>query len=101
MIANIPASKKINVLLIDLPTYSVPIAHPYRELLARRLQTESLLREQRLGYSLRRSDLPYSRGLLQVGAYIQRAGHNVRYLVLADPQDEREFEQLCVEADVV
>src|SRR6266700_8279165 len=84
-----------NVLLIDSPSYSVPVISPYRELLERRLKAQTVIINQRLGFTLNRPGLPYSRGLLLVAAYLEQRGHNVRYLVYPDPADARVFTAFC------
>src|SRR5579863_1737662 len=89
------------VLLVDIPSYSVPIPSPYQHLLELRLKAESVLRQQRIGYSLRRSGLSYSRGLLLVAAYLEQRGHHVRYLVYADPDDVLKFADYCKQAEVI
>jgi anaerobic magnesium-protoporphyrin IX monomethyl ester cyclase len=90
-----------NVLLVDIPFYSVPIISPYREVLERRLKAETVLRKQRIGFSLRRPGLTYSRGLLLIAAYLEQQGHHVRYLVYSDPDDARKFADVCRDADVI
>ncbi len=89
------------VLLVDIPSYAVSITSPYRELLERRLKAQTVINEQRLGFAVRRSDLPYSRGLLLVAAYLEQRGHQVRYLVYADSHDAQSFTDLCQEAHVI
>jgi hypothetical protein len=89
------------VLLVDIPSYAVPITSPYRELLERRLKAQTVINEQRLGFLVRRPDLPYSRGLLLVAAYLEQRGHQVRYLVYTDSHDAQSFSNLCREADVI
>src|SRR2546429_9275246 len=90
-----------NVLLIDIPSYPVPIPYPYRELLARRLKAETVMREQRLGFSLKRPELSYSRGLLLIAAYLEQKGHYVKYLIYPDPKDAKRFIDLCRNAEVI
>lgn len=90
-----------SVLLLDLPSYAVPQASPYRELLERRLKAQTIIYERRLGFPLQRPDLPYSRGLLTIAAYVEQHGHHVRYLVYADPTDAQRFAALCREAEVI
>lgn len=89
------------VLLVDIPSYSVPVPSPYRELLERRLKAQSVLHRQRIGYSLKRPGLSYSRGLLLVAAYMEQRGHQVRYLVYADPNDVLKFADYCKQAEVI
>lgn len=89
------------VLLVDIPSYAVPITSPYRELLERRLKAQTVINEQRLGFIVRRPDLPYSRGLLLVAAYLEQQGHQVRYLVYTDSHDAHSFINLCQEAHVI
>ena len=89
------------VLLVDIPTYAVSITSPYRELLERRLKAQAVINEQRLGFLMRRPDLPYSRGMLLVAAYLEQRGHQVHYLVYPDSHDAQSFINLCQEADVV
>lgn len=92
---------RCSVLLVDLPSYSVPITSPYRELLERRLKAEAILRKQRLGFALTRPSLSYSRGLLLIAAYLEQKGHRVQYLMYSDLKDARKFASLCAEADVI
>jgi anaerobic magnesium-protoporphyrin IX monomethyl ester cyclase len=89
------------VLLVDIPSYAVPVPSPYRELLERRLRAETVLREQRWGFSASRPGLTYSRGLLLVAAYLERYGHHVDYLVAPDPKDIQCFARLSQHADVI
>ena len=93
--------RRRRVLLVDLPSYSVPVTSPYRELLERRLKAQSVLCSQRLGFAPSRPGLPYSRGLLLVAAYLEQKGHYIEYLVYPDPGDARKFADLCKEADVI
>src|SRR5947199_6333591 len=89
------------VLLVDIPSYAVAITSPYRELLERRLKAQTIINEQRMGFAVRRSDLPYSRGLLLVAGYLEQRGHQVRYLVYPDRCDAQSFIDLCQEAHVI
>lgn len=90
-----------NVLLVDLPSYAVPVTSPYREVLERRLKAQSVISKERLGFTLHRPGLPYSRGLLLIAAYLEQRGHHVQYLIYPDPYDAAKFADLCKEADVV
>ncbi len=90
-----------SVLLVDIPCYAVPIASPYRELLERRFKAETVINEQRRGFSIRRPDIPYSRGLLLIAGYLEQQGHQVRYLVYSDHSDAQNFIELCQEAHVI
>src|ERR1019366_8040421 len=89
------------ILLVDMPCYAVPVASPYRELLARRLKAQSVISKQRTGFAVQRPGLPYSRGLLLLAAYLEQQGHHIRYLIYADPDDARKFADLCKNADVI
>ena len=89
------------ILLVDIPSYAVSIASPYRELLERRLKAQTITHEQRLGFPIRRPDLPYSRGLLLIAGYLEQQGHLVRYLVYSDNHDAQSFIDLCQEAHVI
>jgi anaerobic magnesium-protoporphyrin IX monomethyl ester cyclase len=89
------------VLLVDIPSYAVLVPSPYRELLECRLRAETVLREQRWGFSVSRPSLTYSRGLLLVAAYLERHGHYVDYLVVPDPRDIQRFATLSQQADVM
>lgn len=90
-----------SVLLVDMPSYSVPLASPYRELLERRLKAQTVMHMRRLGFTLSRPGLTYSRGLLLIAAYLEQQGHKLRYLVYPDPADAEKFVDLCKEAQVI
>jgi len=90
-----------HVLLVDIPSYAVPVPPAYRTVLERRLRAETVLREQRWGCAVRRPGLTYSRGLLLVAASLQRHGHRVQYLVACDPADLQHYASLSRSADVI
>ncbi len=90
-----------NVLLVDIPSYPVAVPSPYRELLERRLKAQSVLSKERIGFTISRPALPYSRGLLLIAAYLEQQGHFIRYLIYPDSGDARQFMHLCKEADVI
>jgi anaerobic magnesium-protoporphyrin IX monomethyl ester cyclase len=90
-----------NILFVDMPCYAVPLASPYRDLLARRLKAQSVISKQRTGFELHRPGLPYSRGLLLLATYTEQKGHHVQYLIYSDPNDAKKFSDLCKDADVI
>ncbi len=90
-----------NVLLVDMPTYTVSISAPYRDILRRRLKAENVSREKKVGFPLRRPGLSYSRGLLLVAKHVERKGHKVKYLIYPDPHDATQFAELAKQADIV
>src|SRR5437870_5403849 len=91
----------MNIVLVDISTYSMTLPPTYRSLLMARLQAQHILQTQRIGIVPIRPGLTYSRGLLLVAASLQRAGHRVIYVVYNDPQDRQRLPTVLAEAQVV
>ena len=90
-----------NILLIDIPTYIVKLMPFHRELMRKKLRSQSLLWYKRVGQKRIRPSLSYSRGLLTLASVLEMHGFAVKYLNYSDPVDRQQIYRLSNEADIV
>ena len=90
----------MKTVFLDISTYKMKLPEHHRRLLQERLILEEQIRTRRIGTVIR-GEIPYSRGLLQLATQAQQAGHDVLFLVNADPADRVDALAFCREADIV
>lgn len=88
------------VLLVDIPVVPVALLAGSRSIVKRKLTLEAEIRHSRLPGAIC-PRLPYTRGLLTIGAALSSAGTVVDYVVWSDPEDRARIKALSQSADVV
>lgn len=90
-----------NVLLIDIPAYTVDLPEYHQNILRERLKHQSWHVEERTGQKLIRPGLTYSRGLLTIAQMLIQNGFSVKYVNFSDPIDKNKLYDYVSEADIV